>query len=538
MSTKLGEPFVYERHKMTKAFGDIRFRFAHSGYTADEHNQIVYVKYKPSSKQFFDSNCKILSADIDHVHFDFPDREILFSKNNFVLNGSRPFNDPDNPSNGWHRAVSLTPITSVADDLPFDRFMINPHAYTPKTEPRMRDSKTVYDTDKICISDSGAFQLGHGSITFIHPDDICNFYKRNADEGVVLDIPSRRLGDNVEILKWTAKMQNLNTRYMKKQLPKNFRMATVLHGLNLKLVDEFRHIVEDFDADFPICCISGALRFNLIESIHRILYIINSGASYKQYHLLGVGNPVFLALAIRLSYMLKQNNQHVLLTADSSTSIMMASAHTYLAQGAFYSAPKLTRFGIKMDTNKDAPAGNVPNPHRKFASSDPFTQIIGGYQDIISSYNVAATRTYVKYMNQMEAIRYINQMCVYADTLDHKTYKELLREQFKGSAHIHIMMTAMDYMKEAFDIGIDKAYQKFKFYMPTFSGERTLHKFPALQDKEFQPDEEETQSRAVIKKHVIKVLKNYHEFHKTGKVPESYVNKDHVTNQLTNKMMM
>lgn len=532
---ELGPPFVYPKHAMTKAFGDIRFRHYPCGYTPDEHNQIIYVKYKPSHKQFHYGDTRILSADIDHVHFDFPDREIFISKNNFALGGARPFNRPKS-GDGWHKAVSLTPITSVGDDLPFDRFMINPHAYTDKTEPRFRDKRTVYRTDKIVIADSSAFQLGHGQITFIDPDHLCRFYRRSADEGIVLDIPSRRLGDNEEILAWTAKVQNLNTTYMKERLPKDFRVATVIHGLNLKLVDLFRGIMEKHDADFPIACISGALRFNLLESIHRIIYIVQSGQRYNQYHLLGVGGPVFLALLIRLAYKYKHAGEKILFTADSSTGIMMASAHTYFSQPAWHSGLTLQRFGLKLDTNKDAPAGNVANPHRRIASTDPITQIVGGYQDIISSYNVAATRTYIKYINQIEAVRYINMMCHYADVLDAPTFKALIKEQFKGSAHIQIMMLTLDYLEMAFQDGYKKAYEKYKYYMPTFSGETSLHKFPAMQENEDQKEEEIT--RAAIKKHVVKVLKNYLHFHKTGKKPKSFVNKNHIANQLTNKNMM
>ena len=77
---------------------------------------------------------------------------------------------------------------SVGDDLPFDRFMINPHAFTPNTEPRWREDVSNPTTDKVVISDSGGFQMGHGSVNFIHPGELAEFYNRNADEGMVLDI--------------------------------------------------------------------------------------------------------------------------------------------------------------------------------------------------------------------------------------------------------------------------------------------------------------------------------------------------------------
>jgi len=532
MTKELGEPFVYKQHGATRAFGDIRFRYYPSGYGPDEHNQIIYVKYKPSSKQNYDQNVTVLSADIDYVHFDLPDRELLFSKNNFSIGESRPLNKIGS-KDGWHKAISLTPATSVSDDLPFDRYMINPHAYTDKTELRIRDPKTVYDSNKIIISDSSGFQLGHGFSLFINPDDLAAFYNRNADEGVTLDIPSRKFGDDKEILKYTAHIQNLNTTYLKERVRKDFRIATVIHGLNLNLMDYFRQRIEDYDSDFPIACVSGMLRFNIVEIAHRTLYAINNGPKYQQYHMLGVGDPIVMALMTYIAYMYKKAGRHILITADSSTSIMCASNMVYFSQQAYYSGLLRTKFGIKLDANKEAPGGRVANPHRRFASSDPISQVIGGYQDVISAYNIAATRTYIKYLNHMEINRYLNLMCHYADRLTLKEYKALLNEQFKRSAHGHALAMAMDYLDMAFQDGTSKAFQRFKYYMPLLSGETTLHQLPAMQETDGQIEARENKN--VTKKQLVKVIKNYMEFHKTGKVPDSYRNKDHRANQLNIK---
>jgi len=539
----LGEPFVYKKHKMTKAYGDMRFRFYSCGHTPDEHNQIIYVKYKPMANQTVDSQAIILSSDIDHVHFDLPDRELLITKNNFVIGGSRPLNKPN--KEGWHKAVSLTPMTSVADDWPFDRFMINPHAYTDNTEPKIRDTRTQYTSDKVCIADSSAFQLGHGHLQFIDPDTLCGFYDRNADEGVVLDIPTRHLSDKISILKHTAKLQNLNTKYMKKRMfdyhgRKDFRFATVFHGLSMPSLEFFRNKIEEFDDDFPIVCISGAMRFNVLESIHRMLKIILKGKQYPQYHLLGVGHPVLLSLVIWLSYLLKRSEKDILITSDASSAIMLSAAHTYYSQNVYHEGLNLTRFGLKMDTNKDAPSGNTPNSYRRIMTIDPISEIVGGYQDIISGYNIAATRTYIKYVNMLSMHRYFNMMCLYADTLDHKGYKELIIEQYKKSTHVQLMSVTMDYLQMVFEGGmtdkaVDRAYNKYKFYMPTFSGEATLHKFPAIQEEEEQ-DQFLLKKRAFVKKHLITVINNYYEFHRSGKRPKSFVNLEKKEFDLSNAM--
>lgn len=511
------EPFVLPGHKMTEAFAGFRFRFYPCGYQPQDYENLVYVKYKPIGKQTYDQDIRILGACNDYVHYDLPDRELLFTRSAMTLGGDRPFNKPSDGSQ-WDKAFTMNPITTSGDDLPFDRYLINPHAYpNQRVEPKTRMDTTAPKPDKICLADSGGFQLGHGGMDFIHPDDVIGFYKRNADEGIVLDIPARALADE-EILKHTARVQNLNARYMKERLPKDFRMATVLHGQRIEFLDKFRRDVEEFDADFPIACISGILRVNLVEAVHKILYIISTGAEYQQYHILGVCNPPLLAALIRMAYLLKQSGRDVLITSDSSSPIGFSVKHTYYNQPAFHNALQPTRYGTKLGSNKDAPAGDVLNVHRRLSSTDALSQLTGGYQDMIAAYNIPpVTRSYVMYINQIEVVRYINQMCTYADKLDHKTYKALVNQQYAGSMHSHVLQVALDYMEAAFDVGIERAYERFKFYMPFFTGHSSLHKFPAIGETE---DEGGDHENSVKRKRLIRVIKNYLDFHKTGAVPD------------------
>lgn len=510
-------PFVRKGHHMTKAFGDLRFRFIPCGFKARDFDTIVYVRYKPLKEQYFDNKPLLIDAGVDFAHFDFPDRELLFSRQARMVDGDRPFNRRGHKN--WDKAVVLSLASRVGDDLPFDRYMINPHAFTPNTEPRVRENHTMPTTDKIVFADSGGFQLGHGGSSFIHPNDVVGFYTRNADEGMVLDVPARAVGDS-EILKYTARVQNLNTKYMKERLSKDFRLAIVVHGLSLDRVDQYRRDTENFDHDFEIASISGSLRFNIMESIHRILHIILTGNRYKQYHVLGVSNPPFYAALIRLAYVLKQQGINVLLTADSSSPIAFGLKHTYYQQRVFHEGLVPTRYGIKMSSNADAPAALVSNPHRKFGSSDILSQIIGGYQDVISSYNTTFTQAYAMYMNQIELARYSNQMCVYADTLDSKTYKQLVKEQYRSSMHAHLLASTLDYIEYYAQHGIEKAFKKFSYYMPNFSADAGLHSFPAMESSEEMLEEQ--RNFQMTKKRLVRVLKGYFEFHKNGTIPEAF----------------
>lgn len=501
---------------MARGFGDLRFRFYPCGYKPIDHDTLVYVKHKHGAQTSFDQTYSIVGLDAHYVHFDFPDRELLFTCNAYAPGGDRAFNKPKS-GDRWHSAIAMSVASSVGDDLPIDRFMINPHAYSPNTEPKLRMPETVVKSDKVIISDSGGFQLGHGAMNFIHPGELCEFYMRNVDEGVVLDIPARQLGDS-DILKHTAKIQNLNTKYMKKILPKNFRLSTVAHGLSLDRVDQFRNDIESVDADFPIICISGTLRFNLLEGLHRILHIIETGQRYEQYHVLGVSNPPFYAALIRAAYVLKKKGIDVLITADSSSPLAFSLKHTYYSQSAFYDGLNPTRFGQKMSSSADTPGSLLPNPHRRLQSTDPLTQAIGGYQDIISTFNTSITQPYLMYINQLELARYVNQMCLHANDLDHKEYKALVREQYQRSTHRHLLQVALDYLNVYAESDLKTAYEKYKFYMPQFSGERGMVTYPSMIQTASEVEQEV--EYGVKRKHLIKVIRGYYEFHKSGKVPE------------------
>lgn len=504
---------IPDGHKLAAAFGDLRFRSYNCGYIPDSYFPIMaYVRFKPLERQSYDKGVSVIDRGSRWVHYDTPDREVLFTREGLSLGGDRPLNDHGEP---WHHAVSFAINAQAGDDIPFDRYMINPHAITSRTEMKMRKKGTIVKSDKIVFSDSGGFQLGYGGTNFIHPVELAEFYNNNADEGVVLDIPARQIGDDPEIMKHTAKVHVLNTKLMAKHLRKDFRLANVVHGRTLKILDEYRAATEDA-ADYALCTISGMLRFNVIEAVYRIMYIISTGRSYSQYHLLGVSNPPLLAAVIRLAYMYKKAGKHILLTNDSSSPIGFALKRTYYSQPNHYDGLTPTRYGERMSSSQDTPAGHLDNPHRRFGVGDPITNLIGNYMDFVHVDNNLMSRSYAIYQNQIEIVRYVNQMCWYAEHLDDKQYKELVQMQYKGSMHGQLLLAALDFMTAAFETDLKTAYNKFKYYMPIFTGDLSIKKFPTL----FEGAEEGEEEHAANKKRLIKVIKGYYKFHKDGTIPK------------------
>lgn len=479
-------------------------------------NTIIYVRFKSSREMSYDKPVQVVDASDRWVLFDCPDREVMFSRDSLTLGGDRVFNTSGRK---WDKAILLNVASQMGNDLAFDRFMINTHGFGENNMPNLRDPSVCSTTNKVVMQDSGGFQIAHGAVDFINPVTLAGIYTRNADEGIVLDLPARQLGDDPEVLKKTAAIHRLNARLMQKNLPKNFRLGDVAHGLNLDLVDGYRKNTNDEKIDYKFLCISGALRFNMVETIHRCLHIMTTGRQYDHYHVLGVGNPPLLAALARLVYMMKQSGRHVLLTTDASSPIGFALKRTAYVQSAYYSALSPTRFGEKLHSSSDTPAGKYANAHRHFATSDQITSAIGGYLDFMHLYNSSVVQAPLIYSNQLQLANYVALMGEYADKLSTKEYVELTESQFYGTKHCVLLGVAIKYLEYAFQHGIDKAYARYSLYMPTFTGDKGLRSFPALNGDEEGDGEELTINKDRFKR----VIANFAHFHRTGKEPEQRV---------------
>lgn len=509
------EPFVHPKAPVTKAFAGNRFRFVPCGYLPEGRmNTLIYVRYKSTKELSYDQPTKIVGCSDRWVHFDCVDREVLFTRDSLTLGGDRIFN-PIGKGKKWDKAITVNIASVTGDDLAFDRFMINTHGFGENNLPRLRDPNCHATTGKLIMMDSGGFQIAHGALDFINPVDLAKTYTKNADEGVVLDLPARAIGDNTEILGHTSRIHKLNARVMSKHLPKDFRLGDVAHGLNLNLVDYYRKQANDEKIDYKFLCISGALRFNMVETIHRCLHIMSTQRKYEHYHILGVGNPPLLAALARLAYKLKAAGRRVLLTTDASSPIGFALKRTAYVQPAYYHALEPTRFGERMSSSGITPGSKISNAHRRFATSDQVTAALGGYLDFMHLYNSSAVQAPLIYSNQIQLSNYIMSMGVFAEHLDAKEYKELVTTQFHGTKHCVLLGVAIDYLEYAFEHGIDKAFKRFAVYMPTFTGSMSLRQYPSLAGEE--GDEDETSE--ISKKRFMGVIKNFTEYHKTGKVP-------------------
>ncbi len=79
-----------------------------------------------------------------------------------------------------------------------------------------------------------------------------------------------------------------------------------------------------------------------------------------------------------------------------------------------------------------------------------------------------------------------------------------------------------------FQDGLDTALRRFRTYMPYFTGEATLHKFPPIGDAE-EGGSDDGHDTEIKRKRLVKVIKNYYTFYKTGEIPAVLKDKSNVT---------
>ena len=507
-------PFQFDAQPATKSYAEHRLRFVPCGYVPEGRmTTTIYVRYKKTHELSYDKPVRVVNASDRWVHFDCPDRELMFTRDGLTLGGDRAFNTPEKQ---WDKAVHLNVASIMGNDLAFDRFMINTHGFGEKNMPMLRADKTHPSTAKVIMQDSGGFQIAHGALDFINPLKLAESYWDNADEGIVLDLPPRALSDDPENIRAVAELHRLNARAMDPNLPKGFRFGNVLHGLHINQVDIYRKLVEKDDIDYAFLCIAGALRFNIVETTHRCLHIITQGRQYPHYHLLGVGNPTLIALLAQMAYTFARAGKHVLLTADASSPIGFALNRAAYVHPVYYESFNPIRFGERMTTDKNYPGGSLPNAFKRFATSDQVAQAVGGYADLIHLYNSSMVQAPLIYSNQVQLSNYVLMMGEYARHLPPREYKELCMLQFHGSKHCVLLGVALDYLEYAMQHGINKAFARFAHYMPAFTGAKTLKPFATLMGDEPEEDDGKEMSRERFKG----VIQNFLHFHKTGKEPE------------------
>jgi len=432
-----------------------------------------------------------------YIWLDTPDRELLLTANTHHKQSVVPtqFDEFVN--------LSLSHADSSVD-LDFDMYMTNYTQHKGKKvgNPEIRRTVGRKEGQPIIVADSGGFQIAVGRETWIDPSDLTQWYNKNVDLGMVLDIPIR-FQDN-DLVKRCAYVQKANTDFMLREKSNNLELINIFHGINDADVTAYRDICEVDGVDR--LAIGGAYWFGALGAIDRVLFYILNGKKYKHYHILGVMNILHVVLYMRIA----SKGFAPLITSDSSTHLQNAVTKGYLFQPFISHQFKPIDIGDKE---------NFPAPHNHLPCVCPVCSTIK-YADVlrILSGNLAAflLMTHNMYVTN----RYLKGMHSIIQTATTRELKELMGFQFKSRNQFVADETlrGLDFIDLVQQEGLETARSRYAFYM------KGLKIAPVAPNKlldnagnSFSRDNEmlvDKQSQAEYIQRISKVVEAYERYHK------------------------
>lgn len=336
-----------------------------------------------------------------------------------------------------------------AKDFGLDYFMTNFTEFIgprDRKSPNLRRSGKRPDGTPLIISDSGGFQLLTGKLSYVDPLEAVNWYNRNVDIGIVLDIPP--VGANSEVLMRMAKIQKKNTDLMLKNKAEHLELMNIFHGNTMKERQQFRKVVEDDRIDR--LAIGGSYNRSLLLSIYDLMLIAHSGKEYKQYHILGVTNMLQVVGLMRLTE--KGLIKHV--TSDSSTHIQKAFKKEYLHQA------QLTSNIVHLQIGRKHVKPSIGN---RLPCSCPVCARVR-YTDVFSMYDGKAVNGVMAWHNMFFYNEYITRMRDIV-TLPIKELTHVMEKQL-GSRHgIKEAVDSLKFIDAVEQLGLKEAGKKYSFFI-------------------------------------------------------------------------
>lgn len=408
----------------------------------------IYVKYKGGQK----NRILVKEHTSKFCHVVCPDRELIFTWDNHSDSAFYP------AGMGFNEFVSYNMLDdSVCNKLGFEYVMTNYVHISNKSGVALNRTKGAPEGTKLTIlSDSGGFQYSTGVTDLINPIDLVNFYNKNVDAGMALDLPLSV--SDIELTKRAAKIQAKNLDIILQHKAPHVDILNIVQGVTNEEAAVYRDIVEREGT--PRLALGGVYRRPLIPGIDYVLdSIFTSKHRYSQYHILGVFGVSHVASLIAISN-LGDNAPHV--TSDSTSHIQSAMSHSYHHHYDFYKSHKRIAFGLK---------GTSPNVHNQLPCQCSVCSIVR-YQDILGFLpgqmimNLAAihnAHVFNKYTRMMQ------------DAIQSLSYHDFVALVVKHIAHNNSdeaknARIALDYVNRYINDTPKAAKHKYKEFLSNKSG--------------------------------------------------------------------
>jgi hypothetical protein len=393
----------------------------------------IYVKYKKTKS----NEITIKRVDKNYIWYDCPDREFVFVRDSFN-------DDAFYPNESFDLCLDLN---TFRDDLGagigIDYFMTN---FTHNnSEAINRDSLPASAKKVQILSDSGGLQLAREVAGLIHPKDLVEFYNKNVDAGMVLDIPLWIKDD--KIAKRAALLQRKNNEVMLKNGRKGLELINIFHGGSVEDRKKYRDIVED--ERIPRVAIGGLLLQKPLTGVNTLYEIIEGGSyRYKQYHALGVFDMSYLALLVKIANS-GDNPPHI--TSDSTSHIQASLNNVYHIQMNEQHIMSRQAYGTK--------AGSISNPALHLNCSCPVCGAIK-YRDIFA-FGHNRFNGFLALHNAIQMARYtqsLQEACRHLTPHEYNKYVILQLKNIKNKADVKL---ALDYIDVVTQHGLKEAQKKY-----------------------------------------------------------------------------
>lgn len=396
----------------------------------------IYIKYAKSKHQH---HIKIKEMSSQRVHLVCPDREIY-------MTASMQHDDTWYP-HGFDEYLDFNILHDPAAHAMGLKYVMPNFVHCQGKNASAENRVHGRGKSELTIlSDSGGFQFSTGVVDSINPQQLMEWYGRNVDAGMVLDVPLT-VSDDKLIVK-CGNVQARNNKILMGLKPDHVELVNIFHGINLKDITKYREIVER--PDINRVAVAGMYRYELVTMCDYLYELTRTGQRYSQYHLLGFSSVTRIPLIVALANK-GQFPPHI--TSDSTTHIQTASNRQYMTQT--HNLGRRLNIGIS--------EGLVPNTGSHLPCHCPVCKAIK-YRDIMSFMPSHIVKQAMSYHNMYEMNRLINSLQEAIKNLKHHEYVDYIVKNLRATKgeFVQQLKPALDYIHVASEEGQTKARKKFK----------------------------------------------------------------------------
>ncbi|SBV38183.1 hypothetical protein BN7874_014 [Phage NCTB] len=430
------------------------YRYIPAAVTLDQYNISIYIRYRKSK---YPNDIIIKQRTLSYTWLICPDRELVIVGHSFMDTAFHP--------NDFDECIHFDMFNQEhVHQLGLNYVMNNfYHDSNDRSAAESRAKGNMYphrdDRRVTVVGDSGGFQYVSGQAEYVNPKELGQWYAKNVDAGMQLDIPLTITLPKKEF-KQFAQLQNRTTDMILANTSSHVELFNVIHGKSLDQRKLYREIVESKHGNMNRMALGGMRSHGPLGMADILTDICYSGKRYGQYHLLGLTSSVVFPVLIAMSSM-GDNPPHI--TSDSASHKLAAKSRNLYRQ---YEMGKLRAFDIgekiySIPGIKNRSFNGFTN--RELDCTCPVCSALK-YADILTLLTGQHIVTLTSIHNMYETSKYVKLV---REIFENESYEDYV--QFIKSSHATNRSTdskdlvqALDFLLEFHEKGIDKARAKHR----------------------------------------------------------------------------